>query len=53
MSYSVLIVGCGHMGSSHARAFCEMDEFDIASNVVLGHLLYVNSRTLHAMGCIS
>ncbi len=26
----ILVVGCGHMGASHARAYHEMDEFEIA-----------------------
>jgi predicted dehydrogenase len=36
MTYSVLMVGCGHMGSSHARAYSKMDEFEIVGVVSRG-----------------
>jgi len=32
----VLVVGCGNMGASHARAYHKMDEFDIAGLVSRG-----------------
>jgi len=32
----VLVVGCGHMGSSHARAYHKMDGFEIAGVVSRG-----------------
>ncbi len=36
MKYSVLVVGCGHMGTSHARAYQKMDEFEIVGVVSRG-----------------
>jgi len=33
---SVLVVGCGHMGSSHAAAYHEMDDFEIIGLVSRG-----------------
>ena len=33
---SVLVVGCGHMGSSHAGAYHEMDDFEIIGLVSRG-----------------
>lgn len=33
---SVLVVGCGNMGASHARAYHKMDEFDIVGVVSRG-----------------
>ena len=35
-SLSVLVVGCGHMGSSHAAAYHEMDDFEIIGLVSRG-----------------
>lgn len=36
MTYTVLVVGCGHMGTSHARAYARMDEFQIVGVVSRG-----------------
>ena len=36
MPIRVLVVGCGHMGASHARAYHEMPEFEIAGLVSRG-----------------
>ena len=36
MTNRVLVVGCGHMGSSHARAYHRMEEFEIAGVVSRG-----------------
>lgn len=36
MTYRVLVVGCGNMGSSHARAYQKMDEFEIVGLVSRG-----------------
>jgi predicted dehydrogenase len=36
MPYRVLVVGCGHMGTSHARAYHKMDEFEIVGVVSRG-----------------
>ena len=33
---SVLVVGCGNMGASHAKAFHEIDEFEICGIVSRG-----------------
>ena len=32
----VLVVGCGHMGSSHARAYRDIDGFEVAGLVARG-----------------
>ncbi|PWN06651.1 Gfo/Idh/MocA family oxidoreductase [Rhodohalobacter mucosus] len=34
--YRVLVVGCGNMGTSHARAYRRLDEFDVAGVVSRG-----------------
>jgi predicted dehydrogenase len=36
MKHSVLVVGCGHMGTSHARAYQKMEEFEIVGVVSRG-----------------
>lgn len=36
MTYRVLVVGCGNMGSSHARAYQRMEEFEIVGLVSRG-----------------
>ncbi len=36
MTVRVLVVGCGHMGSSHARAYHKMDGFEIVGVVSRG-----------------
>lgn len=33
MSLKILVVGCGNMGTSHARAYHQMKEFDIVGLV--------------------
>ena len=32
----VLVVGCGHMGASHARAYHNIDGFEVAGLVARG-----------------
>ena len=34
---SVMVVGCGNMGSSHARAFHKLDNFDLVGLVDKSH----------------
>jgi predicted dehydrogenase len=36
MVHRVLVVGCGHMGTSHARAYHKLDEFEIVGLVSRG-----------------
>jgi predicted dehydrogenase len=36
MTVRVLVVGCGHMGGSHARAYHKMDDFEIVGVVSRG-----------------
>ena len=36
MALKILVVGCGHMGTSHARAYSKMDEFEIVGLVSRG-----------------
>ena len=36
MPYKVLVVGCGNMGTSHARAYHQLDDFEIVGLVSRG-----------------